>query len=360
MKTVASTGALTASDDVTEPSDFPETPEPSFRHLRRMSDDTGLFEHAHRAMPLREHGYCVDDVARGLLVVCREPDPDGKLTDLAETYLSFLAHAQGDDGSFHNRMGLDRVWHDEPGLGDWWGHSLWGLGTAAARGPEPWIRENALAYFDAGVLLRAPWTRSMAFAALGAAEVLAVRPDHAAARELLTDTVKMIGGPRPDPVWPWPEPRLRYGNASVAEVLIAAGDLLRDPVLLEDGLQLLGWLLDSETNGGHLSLTPVGGWQVGEARPGFDQQPIEAAAMADACARAFDLTWDPRWAGGVRLSVEWFLGGNDAGVPLRDEQTGGGHDGLHPHSRNENQGAESTLALISTLQHGRLFARKTQ
>jgi hypothetical protein len=331
-------------------------PEPSFRHLHRMSDDVGLFEHARRATPLRDHAYCVDDVSRGLLVLCREPDPDDALISLAETYLSFLQHAQGEDGSFHNRMGFDREWHDEPTLGDWWGHALWGLGTAAARGPEDWMRENALEYFEAGVHLRTPWSRSMAFAALGAAEVLTAYPDHRPARRLLGDAARMIGRPRRDPLWPWPEPRLRYANAALPEVLIAAGEHLQDRELLEDGLLLLEWLLKSETHDGHLSLTPVDGWRTGEPRPAFDQQPIEAAAMADACARAFDATWDPRWAEGVNLAVSWFLGDNDTGVPLWNEHTGGGCDGLKADGRNENQGAESTLALISALQLGRRFA----
>lgn len=110
------------------------------RHLLRMSDETGLFEHADGAIPRREHGYCVDDVSRGLLVLCREPFPSEAVVELSGRYLTFLAHAQGPDGSFHNRLGYDRLWHDQPGTGDWWGHALWGLGTAAVGSPAPWIR----------------------------------------------------------------------------------------------------------------------------------------------------------------------------------------------------------------------------
>jgi hypothetical protein len=108
-----------------------------------------------------------------------------------------------------------------------------------------------------------------------------------------------------------------------------------------------------ETRGDHLSLTPVGGWAPGEARPGFDQQPIEAAAIADACARALGVTQDPRWCAGIDRAVGWFLGNNDSGVPMYDPATGGGFDGLTATGRNANQGAESTLALISTLQQSR-------
>jgi hypothetical protein len=331
---------------------------PSFAHLRRLSDDTGLFEHARGAVPRREHGYCLDDVARGLLVICRQPDPDADLTALAETYLAFVAHAQDPDGAFHNRLGYDRLWHDQPGVGDWWGRALWGLGTAAARGPSAWIRDAALEMFDTGAVLRSPWSRSAIFAALGAAEILAVEPGHAIARALLADAAKLIGAPSADPAWPWPETRLTYANAALAEVLIAAGRHLEDERLLRDGLALLAWLLDEETRDGHLSVTPVGGRGRGRdwAGPGFDQQPIETAAMADACARAFQVTGDARWSAAVESAVGWFLGANDSGVPLLDLNTGGGCDGLERDGRNENQGAESTLAAIATLQHGQRLA----
>lgn len=333
---------------------------PSFAHLRRLSDDTGLFEHARGALPRREHGYCLDDVARGLMVICREPEPDTALVTLAETYLAFIAHAQSPDGAFHNRLGYDRLWHDEPAVGDWWGRALWGLGTAAARGPTPWIRESALTMFDVGATLRSPWVRSTAFAALGAAEVLAVMPEHDIARKLLIDAADQDGTHSGDVnrAWPWPEERLSYANAALAEVQIAAGQLLGDDRRLDHGLALLDWLLTEETPEGHLSLTPVGGSSPARQYPRFDQQPIEATAMADACARAFAVTAEPRWAAGVARAVGWFLGENDSGFALADERTGGGCDGLERDGRNENQGAESTIALIAALQHRRRFAKQ--
>jgi hypothetical protein len=115
---------------------------------------------------------------------------------------------------------------------------------------------------------------------------------------------------------------------------------------------MLQWLLTVETRDGHLSVVPVGGWGPGEGRPAFDQQPIEVAALADACMRAAMVTGDSSWLAGVEMSVLWFLGDNDAQIPLLDERTGGGCDGLGRNSRNGNQGAESTLAMISVLQHG--------
>jgi hypothetical protein len=119
----------------------------------------------------------------------------------------------------------------------------------------------------------------------------------------------------------------------------------------------LAWLLDHETNDGHLSVTPVGGSGPGDPRPAFDQQPIEVAALADACARAAAHVKDDRWSAGIDAAVAWFLGDNDAHTAMFDPDTGGGYDGLSADGPNLNQGAESTLALISTLQHGHRLDR---
>ena len=196
----------------------------------------------------------------------------------------------------------------------------------------------------------------MAFAALGAAEVLDRDPQDQAAHALLAAAAEQIGRPSDDPLWPWPESRLTYANAALPEVLIAAGHAVGDRRMVDDGLALLEWLLGTETIDGCLSVTPIGGWGVGEERRQYDQQPIEAATMADACARAYAVTGEERWRDGVETAVAWFLGVNNPGIALNDPDTGGGFDGLKPHGLNPNQGAESTLALLSTLQHARRLA----
>lgn len=133
-----------------------------------MTDDTGLFEQARHATPRRQHGYCTDEVARGLVVTSREADPSDTVLRLAECYLTVLTHAQDGSGAFHNRLSHDRRWTDEPGLGDWWGRALWGLGTAAARSPAPWIRIEALTAFTVAASRRSTALRAMTFAGLGA------------------------------------------------------------------------------------------------------------------------------------------------------------------------------------------------
>lgn len=330
-----------------------QAPLPSFVHLARLTDDTGLFEHARHAVARREHGYCTDDVARGLVVTSREPDPPAKVVRLAEGYLTFLTHAQGEDGAFRNRLGFDRRWADRPALGDWWGRALWGLGTAAAWSPAGWIRDEARTAFTLGAGRRSAAPHAMAFAGLGAAEMLRAEPGNTQAAGLLADAAEAVGWPASGGSWPWPTDHLAYASAAHAEVLIAAGHLLGDAARTGAGLRMLTWLRDIQLTDGRLSALPAAGWRRGTSRDRFDQQPIEVAAFADACATAAEATGDSGWHEGVRLATGWFLGDNDTGAEMWDRSTGGGYDGLTPDGANLNQGAESTLALISTLQHAR-------
>ena len=324
---------------------------PSFGHVLSMTDDIGMFEHADHDVPRREHGYCVDDVARLLIVAVREPDDSQPVRELARTAFRFLAASQNATGRTRNRRAANGHWHGRHTVEDCWGRSVWAFGTAARRAPEDWMRASSMSYFNHGVSQRSPYLRAMAFAALGAAEVVEFEPRHQRGRDLLADTITRIGPLSTDAGWPWPEPRLTYANAVLPEVLIAAGQILARPDVLDDGLTLLRWLLQRETLDGHLSPTPVGGAGPDDAPPRFDQQPIEVAAMADACARAHVVTGDDEWRRGVDLAIDWFAGDNDGGAVMWNTATNGGYDGLTPTGPNLNQGAESTLALISTLQH---------
>jgi hypothetical protein len=324
---------------------------PSFGHLLSMSDRIGIFEHADHADPRREQGYCTDDVARLLIVAVREPDRSQAVRELGRTAFRFLTASQSTTGRTRNRRAANGRWQGRYGVEDCWGRSVWAFGTAAHLAPEDWMRSSAMSYFNHGVKQRSPHVRAMAFAALGAAEVVEYDDRQQRARDLLADAVAAIGPLSTVPGWPWPEPRLSYANAALPETLIAAGRLLERPDVLDDGLVLLRWLLDRETVDGHLSPTPVGGAARHDGKPQFDQQPIEVAALADACARAQAVTGDDDWRRAVDLAIGWFAGDNDVGAMMWDTETNGGYDGLTPTGPNLNQGAESTLALTSTLQH---------
>jgi len=325
---------------------------PAWQHVLTMSDGIAIFEHADLNSPRREEGYCTDDVARLLIAIVREPSVGRELNDLARRCFRFLVDAQGVTGRVRNRRDANGRWHGRRGVDDCWGRSVWAFGTTAHLATDRSMRDSALSYFGHAIGQRSPHRRAMAFAAVGAAELLAIDPRHYGARQLLADTVAALGPIPDDPAWPWPEPRLSYANATLAEALIVSGHWLRRDDVLASGLALLRWLLDRQLVDGHLSVVPVGGAGPGDRAPAFDQQPIEVAALADACARAHALTGDSQWRDGVDVAVEWFGGANDLGVAMSDAVTGGGFDGLTPHGPNLNQGAESTLALITTMQHG--------
>lgn len=330
------------------------SPRPRFDHLVAMSDGHGTFEHARYTESRREHGYCTDDMARVLVVAARERRPDPEVRHLLELSLRFLGRAQGIDGDYHNRMDHRGRWTDRRTVEDCWGRSIWGLGTAVGHADAGWVRQVALSQFERAARRRSPWLRAMAFASIGAAEVLTAHPEHRCARALLTAAADRLPEAGGEAGWPWPERALSYANAVIPESMIAAGSLLDRPALLQRGLDLLAWLLDHETIDGRYSVTPAGGRGPGPGRPAFDQQPIEVAALADACARASDATGgDPRWTEGLDRAVSWFLGENDGSHLMYDPATGGGFDGLEASGVNRNQGAESTLALLATLQHGR-------
>ncbi|GAA1992868.1 glycosyltransferase [Microbacterium pumilum] len=325
---------------------------PSFSHLLALSDEHGVFEHALLDAPRREHGYCVDDVARAIGVLLREPDPAPELVVLMRTCLRFVEQAVDPDGRAHNRMADGGGWTDEPALGDWWGRAVQALGLAAVRAPTEQLRYQALAAFHRAALARSPHGRAMAFATLGAAEVLINDPHDLAARALVLDGMATIATPHVDS-WEWPEPRLRYANAVLPEALLAGGSATDNPRIIARGLLMLRFLVHIETARGHLSVAGVAGRGPAQRSAQFDQQPIEVAALADASARAFEITQDSEWRDVVAIAWAWFTGDNDASTPMFDHVSGAGFDGLHEHGRNGNRGAESTLAALSTYQHAR-------
>jgi hypothetical protein len=348
---------IAVTEQACEPFRAPDASGPllALTHLDRMTDDRGLFEHAKGTVARREHGYCTDDNAR-LLIVATFAPPTPISSRLARVALGFVLASQDVHGQNANRMNVDGEWTDEPSTNDCWGRSLWGLGVLSARHPDARLRRRARRGFNHGAGGRSPHLRAMAFAAVGAVEILSVHPDHQPARQLAADFLDLIAPPI-SVSWCWPEPRLRYANATIVDAMIGAAAALGRTGDLERGLEMLGWLLAHETIDGHLSVTGVGDHGPESVRPLFDQQPIEVAAIADACARAALITADRSWWHGVRLAEEWLLGNNDASLVMVDRASGGGYDGLSASSVNTNQGAESTMAATTIMQLARMCPR---
>lgn len=325
-------------------------PDLSFRHLARLTEPLGLYEHALATTPRPEHGFCLDDVARALVVTARMPDPTAEVASLRAGYLDFVCAAQREDGLMHNRRGTDGSWTDRPSSNDHWGRALWALGTTAAEVEDADLAERARLAATIALRSRSVWPRAMAYAALGAGQLLRALPGDPAALRMLADARRVLDRSRPDARWPWPEERLTYANAVLPEAMIVIGGELADESLSDDGLLLLDWLVREQTVHGHLSVVPSPGWSRHDRRPGHAQQPIEVAVLAEACRAAYLATSHPRWLAVIDMCTDWFAGANDEGLVMCDAATGGGFDGLERGHASVNQGAESTLAWLSTLQ----------
>jgi len=330
-------------------SDHLDVSEPSLDHLARLSDGVGIFEHARGVEPRRALGYCTDDVARALFVVLSATgDEEGAV--LERIYLDFVCDAQRSDGRFHNRRSWPAgAWLDDVGPDDTTGRSVRAVAAASLLASTPAARNRARAAYDRAASFASPWPRSNASLVLGAVDLLRRDSADPEARRQLESSVRRLGAAVPGE-WPWPEPRLSYENALLPHARIAAAATLEDDRMLDEGLRLLEWLVDVQTIGTHFSFVPAAGRSPGEMPPVFDQQPIEAAAMALACACAHEVTGSERWALCCERAAEWFLGRNDSSVVVFDRLSGGCHDGLGPSGSNDNEGAESTISMIAAFQ----------
>ncbi|HSA93671.1 MAG TPA: glycosyltransferase family 4 protein [Terriglobales bacterium] len=337
-------------------------------HLYRMTDHTGLLQHAVFSVPNYREGYSTDDNARALIVaVLMEQLGMTAVSEsarLGSCYLAFLWHAFNPaTGRFRNVLSYERQWHEAEGSEDSHGRALWGLGTVLGRSKSPGLRGTAGRLFESAVpamhAFRSP--RAWAFAALGLQEYLDCFPGDRAAlqtRDELAHRLLDSYASSRSAGWNWFEDVLAYSNARLPQALLACASRTSDKVMLAAGLESLDWLVRMqrcETKGHFVPIGSQGFYREGGDKARFDQQPVEAGAAVSACLQAFRATGDDRWQKEAWSAFNWFLGDNDLQIVLYDSSTGGCRDGLHPDRANENQGAESTLSFLMALLEMRLL-----
>ncbi len=338
-----------------------ELPPLRLDHIVRMSDGTGIFQHAIFTVPDFHHGYCIDDNARAYLLCNLLEElggaPGVDLDALNTNYLAFLAAALNPHtGRFRNFMSHGRQWLEEMGSEDSHGRALWAVGTGAVLSRNEGRRRLSAQLFERGLAATETFSspRAWAFTLLGIHEYLREFPDSAeawAARALLTEKLVALWKNCATEDWPWFEPVVTYDNARLCQALILSGHAMPHPEAVEIGMTTLRWLASlQKTQAGHFRPIGSNGFYVKDgARADFDQQPVEAQAMVAACLDTFRITQDLDWRREARRAFEWFLGRNDLGLPVYDSSTGGCCDGLHGDRVNENQGAESSLAFHLSL-----------
>jgi len=337
-----------------------EIPRPKLDHIIRLTDDVGILQHVKFIVPDRYHGYCTDDNARALIAVllAREMMAEGETaTNLACTYISFLHHAFNEEtGRFRNFMGYDRRWMEEVGSEDSHGRAVWGLGEAVALAESDDICAAAQGMFEKALpaLTDFDSPRAWAFALVGIHAYLSRFGGDSEVRrirEKLANRLLRLFRDGASDDWPWIEDKVTYANGKISQALILSGRWQNKAEMLSAGLRSLEWLMEIQTDaGGHF--VPVGnkGWYPrGGEKARFDQQPIEALNMIEACREAYDATSDEKWLSHAQRCLEWFLGRNDLNVPLYDHKSGGCCDGLQADGPNRNQGAESTLVCFLSL-----------
>lgn len=347
----------------------PAVPEVKLDHLRVMTDDTGILQHALYGTPNREHGYCIDDNARALVVLADNWRlmADRDVLRLLQTYLSFVQHAfNGNNGRFRNFMSYEREWLESAGSEDSHGRALWALGKLVRVAPTDSILALASRLFDDALPATLKFTspRAWAMSLMGVQAYLArfsrAREAHLAVGELtvrLYRQFKKNSGEN----WPWSEDVVSYCNARLPQALMLGGEHLNEEGIVAMALDSLDWLFELQTVGKPQRLSLIGneGWLLrGGVKADFDQQPIEAAALIQAAHEAYRITGDRLWVRRMRLCMRWFLGNNDLSQPAYDFQTRGCCDGLHAAGVNQNQGAESTLAYLMTVQSMHLLDRE--
>lgn len=333
-----------------------ELPDPSLDHLMRLSDDTGLFQHASYTIPNREHGYCTDDNARGVILLARyyAEYPDRNVLRLLDIYLSFILHAQEPDGSFRNFMNYDRTWVEGEPINDAYGRVLWALGTLMALAPSPSYISIVKEYFDRSVpLIQKQFPRGMAYSIIGMCDYLRQfggASDIKRELELAADGLVQQYEENCYPDWHWFEDMLTYDNGVLPHALFEAARTLDKSRYLDVATESCEFLVEQTYNGKVFSPIGCKGWfERGAERATFDQQPLEAASMVMLLRAAYNATGETRYLFLQRRIFDWFLGANDGHIPLYDFRTTGCHDGLIPGSVNLNQGAESTLSYLLSL-----------
>lgn len=356
-----------------DPVPYPPTVLPAVRrtHLDELRTYGPIAQHATLAVPDVAHGSCTDDVARGLAVDLMHGDVLGwgQVRESAWSGLRYLAEAvDPGSGRFRNFRDFGGRWLEDVGSEDAHGRAILALGHAVAMAPERSFRDAAVRLFERAIRgateLRALHARAstligLSYAARATQAPAAERWNAVGARiaDSLAGDFDPVAG---SATWPWPERRVTYESALIPRALIVAGQWAREARLRDTGIAILDWLTrNAVAADGHLS--PVGNdgwWAKDGTRARFDQQPIEAASFVHAAEAAFDATGDDRHLGDAERACAWFMGGNDRNAMVADPERGGCRDGLGADGCNENQGAESTLAWLASVERIRVLRRR--
>ena len=333
-----------------------ELPEPSLEHIKNLSDQTGIFQHAKYVIPNREHGYCTDDNARAVIAMIKYYNQFHELEakKLFDVYLAFIMHAQNEDGTVKNFMNYNRSWVRGEPLNDALGRLLWALGVVMANPPSSKYMSIVKDLFDRSVKhVKNQFPRGMAYSIIGMSDYLQQFPGASDIKRQLDTAANHLVElfeKNKKTNWQWFEDQLTYDNAVLPHALFVAGYELANQKYLDIATKASDFLIETTFTQNHFTFIGCNGWyKVGHERASFDQQPIEAASTVMMLNAAYNATNNPRYITLQKKAFDWFLGENDLQIPVYDFKTKGCSDGLGAGGVNVNQGAESTISFTLAL-----------
>ncbi len=341
---------------VNETAAIMEVPEPPLEHLIRMTDDTGLYQHAKFIIPDREHGYCTDDNARAVIVANKyyAQYADEESFRLFNIYLSFIYNACKNDGTVYNFMNYDRTWVAGEPVHDALGRTLWAFGSVIARPPLAKYISIIKDCFDRSIVHTpslAP--RGMAYAVFGMTEYLKQFPGASEIKRLFAiaaGSINELYRQNSSADWQWFENILTYDNAVLVDAMFRAAAVMDNKQYLDTALATCDFLIENTFINGRFSPIGCKGWYPKDGeRARFDQQPLEAVSTIMMLSQAYAVTKKPEYLKLQKKTFDWFLGDNDLQMPVYDFRTRGCGDGLEQSGVNLNQGAESLLAFLMGL-----------
>lgn len=320
-----------------------------FDHVIRLTDHTGICQHATYGIPNYQEGYCLDDNARALLLMLTAYRYDRSETALRTIpiYLAYVHYAQNADGTFRNFMGFNRNFLDERGTDDAFGRAIWALGYTAVYAPYHAYRQLADELIKRSMprFQEIRSIRSIAMIILGLCHYVEINSEMQHAIRQLASRLQSEYYSHRSTDWHWYESLLAYDNALLPLAMRCAARVTNLAIHWKVTIESHAFLERHTVQRNYISLIGNEGWfPKGNSPATFAQQPLDAMAMVLLYREVYEDTGQMHFKNIMLQSFRWFLGENVLGIPLYDEETKGCQDGLQRDGVNQNQGAESTLA----------------
>jgi hypothetical protein len=330
-------------------------PELKLDHLFNLTDSTGIFQHARYHIPDRNHGYSIDDNARALMVMAQLKKfgvAFSQLEKWVDIYLSFVDHAYNPvTKRYRNFMSYSREWLEEEGSEDSQGRTMWAVGVLYADDEFQYYHQYLEKLWAQSWEMEFYSPLSISFGLLGLTQISKAKKNRTNIMARIEIEAEKLANFFQDTenYWPWFHEKITYDCCRIPQAMMEAGFVLSSPLLIKQGLKILDWLISHQFDKG--IFMPIGNenWMTISRKSIYDQQPLEASAMIDACLKAGTLTQKSHYYTYAHQAFLWFLGKNIKTEFLYDPFTGGCRDGIGKEGVNKNQGAESTLAWLSAL-----------